>query len=536
MAEIDWLVAAKRKIERMPEAAKEVRELALSDLFTFARLVNPGYVYGDIHQTLFKWLEGYDLYGEDSDSNNKLIMLPRAHLKSHMVATWAAWIITRHPEVTILYVSATSTLAETQLYAIKNILDSDNYRRYFPEFIHPQEGKREKWTNTGISIDHEQRKKEGIRDQTISTAGLTTNTTGWHADIVLADDLVVPENAYTDDGRESVRKKSSQFTSIRNAGGFTLACGTRYHPSDIYATWKAQEYEVYDEDGTVTGRKAIWDIQEYTVESDNVFLWPRAVRPSDGKAFGFNIQILSRIRAEYSDRTQFFAQYYNNPNDADSNRIDKARFQYYDPKHLRQKNGYWYFKDRKLNVYAAIDFAFSLSKAADNSAIVVIGIDHDANIYILDISVFKTDRISEYFKEIASLHSKWEFTKLRAEVTVAQTVIVRDLKDRLKVEGLVLGIDEYRPSRKEGTKEERIASILEHRYDNGLMWHFKGGFNELLENELILARPAHDDIKDSLASAVSIAVKPKRGRVQDDTNNKTVTFSSRFGGVAFSSR
>ena len=47
----------------------------------------------------------------DGLTANKLIMLPRAHLKSHMVATWCAWIVTRHPEVTILYLSATADLA-----------------------------------------------------------------------------------------------------------------------------------------------------------------------------------------------------------------------------------------------------------------------------------------------------------------------------------------------------------------------------------------------------------------------------------------
>lgn len=533
MAELDWLELAKRKLEKMPEDAKAVRELALADLYTFARLVNPGYVYGDVHKEVFKWLQDYNLFGQGVGSNNKLIMLPRAHLKSHMVATWAAWIVIRHPEVTMLYVSATSTLAETQLYAIKNILTSPTFTRYFPEYIHPQEGKREKWSSVAISLDHVKRKQEGIRDATISTAGLTTNTTGWHADIILADDLVVPENAYTEDGRESVVKKSSQFTSIRNAGGFTLACGTRYHPNDIYSTWRAQEFETFNEEDEVVGKERVWDIKEYAVESDGIFIWPRTVRPSDGKAFGFNRQHLARIKAEYDDRTQFFAQYYNNPNDPGSNRIDRDSFQYYDRKYLKQVDDKWYFKDRRLNVYASIDFAYSLSKAADNSAIVVIGIDCDNNIYILDIAVFKTDRISEYFKQVASLHSKWEFTKLRAEVTVAQVVIVRDLKDRLKEEGLSLSIEEYRPSRKEGTKEERIASVLEHRYDNGLMWHFKGGYNELLEEELVLARPAHDDIKDALASAISIAIKPKQKGNYDRQSSNPVQYSVRFGGVAF---
>lgn len=528
-----WRKEAATKLEKMPEDAKRIREVAKDDLFFFAQLVNPNYVYGTIHKELFQWMQDYTLYGrENSMTNNKLIMLPRAHLKSHMVATWAAWIITRHPEISMLYVSATAELAETQLFAIQNIMASTTYQRYFPEYINPQEGKRERWSQRKFSIDHAKRRSEGIRDATVSTAGLTTNTTGWHADIIIADDLVVPENAYTEDGRDSVMKKSSQFTSIRNAGGFTMACGTRYHPSDVYATWRSQEYDFYDEEGNIQERKPVWEIKEYAVENDSIYLWPKTMR-SDGKYFGFDAQVLARIRAEYSDRVQFYAQYYNNPNDPGSNRIDRSKFQYYDKKFLKQQDGKWYYKNRPLNVYAAIDFAFSLSKKSDNTAIVVIGIDEEAFIYVLDIEVFKSDKISEYFKNIAHLHSKWEFKKLRAEVTVAQAVIVRDLKDKLREEGLPLSIDEHRPTRNEGTKQERIASALEHRYDNQQIWHFKGGYTDVLEEELVLARPPHDDCKDALASAVEIAVKPKRRRDNDEVTSNVVSFHPRFGGVRY---
>lgn len=534
LEEEKWRVDAQKKLEKMPEEAKQIREAAKQDLFFFARLVNPGYMYGDIHKEIFKWMEDYSLFGQGkAEVTNKLIMLPRAHLKSHMVATWASWIITRHPEVTILYVSATSGLAETQLFAIKNILTSTPYQRYFPEYIHPNEGKREKWSLSAVSIDHPKRKQEGVRDPTITTAGLTTNTTGWHADILIPDDLVVPENAYTEDGRESVSKKSSQFTSILNAGGFTMACGTRYHPSDIYATWKKQEYDIFDEEDNVINRVPVWDVKEYTVERDGVFIWPRTIRPHDNKAFGFNSQVLAKIRAQYEDRVQFYAQYYNDPNDPGSNRISRDKFQYYDRKFLKQEGGSWYFKNKRLNVYAAIDFAFSLSKKSDNTAIVVIGVDEENFIYILDIDCFKSDKISEYFTHIAQLHSKWGFKKLRAEVTVAQSIIVRDLKDRIREDGLSISIDEHRPTRNEGTKDERIAAALEHRYDNMVMWHYKGGYTDVLEEELVLARPAHDDIKDALACAVEIAIKPKRSRDTDTHGGKVLQFNSRFGGIRY---
>lgn len=528
-----WRQAAKLKLEKMPPEAKEIRETAMRDLFFFARLVNPGYVYGDIHKKIFKWLENYSLYGQGQEqSTNKLILLPRGHLKSHMVATWAAWVITKHPEVTILYLSATAELAEKQLFSIQNIMAGNSYQRYFPEYINPQEGKREKWSQRKFSIDHEKRREEGIRDETVSTAGLTTNTTGWHADIIIPDDLVVPENAYTEDGRNKVLDKSSQFTSIRNAGGFTLACGTRYHPRDVYASWKDQEYEIYDDEGELLEKRSVWEIQEFAVELDGIFIWPKAMR-DDKKFFGFDKQVLARIQAEYQDKTQFYAQYYNNPNDPGSNRIDTSKFQYFDRKFLKQTSGHWYIKNNRLNVYAAIDFAFSFNKRSDDTAIVVIGIDANNFIYVLDIDVFKSDKIADYFNHIVQLHSRWEFKKMRAEVSVAQAVIVRDLKDKMRDEGLSLTIEEHRPTRNEGTKAERIASALEHRYDNMEMWHCKGGYTDMLEEQLVLARPPHDDIKDALASAVEITIRPRRTNREDLQASNNIVYHPRFGGIAF---
>lgn len=525
-----WLKDAYARIDHMPEEAQEVRRTAEQDLFFFAKLVNPGYMYGSIHKNLYRWMQDYSLYGiKEVETNNKLIMLPRAHLKSHMVATAVAWLIVRHPEITILYLSATAELAQTQLFDIQNILQSDVFMKYWPEYINPEMGKRRKWTSSRIIIDHPKRIKEGVRDPTIATAGLTTNTTGWHADVICADDLVVPENAYTAEGRELVSKKTSQFTSIRNSGGFTLACGTRYHPADQYKKFKDSNYVVYDEDGKEAGKAPVWDIKEYPVEVNGLFLWPRVVRV-DGKAFGFDQQSLSRIEAEYDDRVQFFAQYYNNPNDPGSERISRDKFQYYNPKFLTKEGTVWKYNGNNLNIYAAVDFAYSLKTKADYTAIVVIGIDSDGNIYVLDIDRFKSIKNIEYFNHITKLHEKWGFKKLQAEVTAAQKTIVESIKDFVKDKGLTLKIDEFRPSREQGSKEQRIAAILEHRYDNLEMWHREGGWTEVLEDELVLARPPHDDIKDALASAVSIAVRPKRSVLNAMQDFMKQGPTSRFGG------
>jgi phage terminase large subunit-like protein len=503
----------------------EIRELALNDLGTFAALVNPKYLYGDIHKQVFRWLM-------DEEHPNQLLLLPRGHLKSHCLAVWAAWWVTKHPETTILYISATADLAETQLYAIKNMIGSPVYRRYWPEMIAPEEGKREKWATTAIAVDHPTRKEEGVRDYTIRTAGLTTNTTGWHADIIVPDDVVVPDNAYTADGRKKTAAAMSQMASILNTGGMTKACGTRYHPADQYNVWKGQVVPVYDENEEIIDEQPLWTIMEEVVETEGEFLWPRAAR-DDGKAFGFNKKELARISAMYSDRTQFHAQYYNDPNDPESNRLDYTRFQYYDKRHLTNQSGKWFYKEMVLNVYAAIDFAYTINAKSDFTAIVVIGIAADGHIYVLDIDRFKTDKISVYYDKISEMHIRWGFRKLRAEVTAAQSIIVGDLKDRIRVNGDSLSIDDHRPNRHQGSKVERMAAVLEPRYENLSVWHYKGGYIPALEEELVLARPQHDDIKDCLASVIEIAIKPKQRTGLKRENSNVVKFNGRFGGVSF---
>ncbi len=509
---------------------EEIKERAELDLEFFIKLVAPHRVLGSVHTELVQWWDREDA------KHHQLTLLPRGHQKSAMVAYRVVWEITRNPSTTILYISSTSNLAEKQLKAIKDILTSNIYRRYWPNMVNEDEGKRERWTATEISVDHPKRKEEGVRDPTVFTAGLTSSITGMHCDIAVLDDVVVKENAYTEDGREKVREQYSLLSSIENADAKEWVVGTRYHPKDLYQDLLEMEEEIYDKDGNILKTEPIYEIFERKVENlgdgTGEFLWPRQ-RRHDGKWFGFDSSVLSRKRAQYLDKTQFRAQYYNDPNDSENARISNDKFQYYDRKYVVQEGGFWYFKDKRLNIFAAIDFAFSLRKKSDYTAIVVIGIDPDNNIYLLDIDRFKTDRIKEYFEHLLMLHSKWGFTKLRAETTVAQKVVVRELKENyIKPYGLSLSIDESNPSRHDGTKEERIAAVLEPKYDNNQIWHYKGGSCQTLEEELIQAHPPHDDVKDALAAACEIAIAP-RFRASRGIQKPKLEFNSRFGGVAY---
>jgi hypothetical protein len=506
-----------------------IRAEAEADLETFIRLIAPHQVLGAVHQEWCRWATSQDT------SNHQLTLLPRDHQKSRMVAYKVAWRITKQPDIRILYISATTNLAEKQLKFIKDIFESSRYRRYWPEMVNPDENKRERWTNAEISVDHPKRKQEAVRDPTVFTGGLTTGLTGLHCDIAVLDDVVVPENAYTVDGREKVERQYSLLSSIEGTDMEEWVVGTRYHPKDLYAQMLEMQHEEYDRRGEVIRVSPVYEVFERKVEDSGdgsgVFLWPKQQR-SDGKWFGFDQNILAKKRAKYLDRSQFRAQYYNDPNDTGEMNIDRSKFQYYSPKQLVHDQGNWYMSGKKLNLFASVDFATSMSNKADSTAIVVIGVDRDNQIYVLDIDRFKTDRISEYYKHILDLHIKWGFRKLGAEIVAFQKTIVNDLKDNyFRPNGLYVSIVELKHTKAQGSKEERIAAILEPRYDNQAIWHYKGGYCQTLEDELILKHPPHDDCKDALAAAISIAVPPQGivGRDRSvDTGN--VVYHPRFGG------
>ena len=513
-------------------ARQERRVIAEADLVEFIKLVTRNKrVLGNIHRQIISW------WTSSNACSHMMLLMPRDHMKSALVAFWAAWMLTKDPTLRILYISSTSNLAIKQLKFIKDILTCPEYRLYWPEMVEQEEAKREKWTEREISVDHPLRKDEAIRDPSIFTAGLTTNIVGMHCDICILDDVVVTGNAYTEEGRDKTIDQYGYLSSIEGANAREMVVGTRYHPHDLYSKLAELEIEEYNEFGEVVQRKALFDIQQYEVESvgdgTGEFLWPAQQR-ADGKWFGFNQEILNKKKSQYINKLHFRAQYYNDPHDVDSSAIQRALFQYYDSKFLSTRDGRWYFKGQRLNVVAAVDFAYTTGKKSDYSSVVVVGVDGGNNYYVLDIERFKTDKISDYYQKILKLYEKWGFRKIRAEVTTAQSVIVKDLKENyIRKNGLSLSVEEFKPTRWIGAKEERINAILEPKYANLQMWHYLGGNCQVLEEELMFANPAHDDVKDALASAIDFAVPPTNFMAHyQSERSDSLNFNPRWGGVA----
>src|SRR6266705_1333757 len=144
----------KKPLSDLQLRRQERRKLAEQSLESFINLVHPNRLLGNIHREVISW------WTSGGAKSHQLLLLPRDHMKSALIAYRVAWELTRDPTLRVLYISSTRNLATKQLKFIKDIFTDDVYRMYWPDMVNKEEAKREKWTEGEISLDHPKRRAE----------------------------------------------------------------------------------------------------------------------------------------------------------------------------------------------------------------------------------------------------------------------------------------------------------------------------------------------------------------------------------------
>lgn len=528
----------------LPKEYKELRDVCEQSLFAFAQTMFPERYYGDVHKELFNWWQ-------EGESDCQLALIPRDHQKSHCLLVYAAWKLTIDPSYTFVYVSANPRLAKKQLASIVAVFRSKWHRALWPDFLNYEKGRTGKmehkplgvWTQEEIEVDHVKRRMKAIRDPSVYATSVKSTNTGFHFHEVLFDDLVTDENYKSDAEKQDVIDCYKSFSKIATTDSKMKAVGTRYGLDDLYSLLKEMEYRDYDKKGNLLGMRPMWDVFERVVEDspkrtgDGNFLWPRMVMP-DGTSFGFDSAQLAKKEAQLKidgDLSGFFSQYYNDPNDESLQTLSRDMFTYVDNRSIREVDGKWYYGDKVLQLTAACDLAFTegggnKARRRDYTAICVIGRDTDGYFYVLDIDRFQTDKIETYYEHIAKLHDYWGFREIYIETNNGGKIVKPAIEDLIRRQGSTLVVHGVPHTSHQGKKEERIAQALEPLYRQRNIYHCKTRLIKLLEEELILPRPPHDDMKDCLAMAVEQSKKPIGKGLRSKVTKKLPPVS-RFGGT-----
>lgn len=145
--------------------------------------------------------------------------------KSVLTSMFAAWLLLRDPNSTIMVLSATANKSTEFISMTRNII------ALMPEMAHMRPGPNTKDSAFGFNV--ECRTRIG-QDLSVFARGISGQITGSHADYVIMDDVEIEVNSATAEAREKLLHKVWEIEQIRNVGGAIRILGTPQSAESIY--------------------------------------------------------------------------------------------------------------------------------------------------------------------------------------------------------------------------------------------------------------------------------------------------------------
>ena len=155
-----------------------------------------------------------------------LLMAFRHSGKSTVVGIFAACVLRMRPQTRILILSAHSGLAARMVSHIRHILENH------PMCTDLVPATKKEWAADRITVN----RPIGIREPSVICQGVHGNITGMRADLIICDDVEVPNTANTAQKRENLRERLRELDFILAPRGAMIYIGTPHAVDTIYKT------------------------------------------------------------------------------------------------------------------------------------------------------------------------------------------------------------------------------------------------------------------------------------------------------------
>lgn len=383
-----------------------------------------------------EWIEEL-VTGENSQALNLVagehlsILAPRGSAKSTWIALWIAWVIGHNPEIQIIYVSYSESVALSRSRIIKRIIKSAKYREVFPNVL---PGTR--WSDTDWEIRKDFAGVDDIdSDYTFYATGITGSITSRRSNLIVYDDIIKSsESIENPDVREKMRNNHSEVVRpTLKPGGRMVNIGTRFRADDIHCT------------DFIPAKRWKQLIQEAIIEIDGeeASYWPER----------FTLKELQELR---EDPVIFSFQYQNRVMRVSEISIDPAWIKYGE------------FPDKFDALCIGGDLSASLKERADYT-VFVLGGRVGNQFYILDIRRGRWSGNIEKLDQVIELWQDWEELPMTlcAEAVAYQSSLKGDFVQYLINEKNVLNIVYSQPTTK-GDKLQRLRGVSG-VFQNGLV-------------------------------------------------------------------
>ncbi|MBI4031060.1 MAG: phage terminase large subunit [Proteobacteria bacterium] len=174
-----------------------------------------------IHFRMAEWLES----AWETEDRRLLLLAFRSSGKSTICGLFAAWLLRRNPDLRILVLAADLTLARKMARNVKKIIE----RHPLTADLKPPRA--DQWGADRFTVN----RNLELRDPSVLAKGITTNITGSRADVIICDDVEVPNTCDTAEKRADLRERLVESDFVLVPGGTVLYIGTPHSWHSIYA-------------------------------------------------------------------------------------------------------------------------------------------------------------------------------------------------------------------------------------------------------------------------------------------------------------
>ena len=345
-----------------------------------------------LHQDITEWLEAAWKKGE----KRLLLMAFRAAGKSTLVGLFCAWLLYRNPDLRILVLAADFTLAKKMVRNVKRIIE----RHPLTEHMKPDNA--DQWAADRFTV----KRILELRDPSMLAKGVTSNITGSRADIIICDDVEVPNTCDTPEKRAALRERLAEMEYVLTIDGTQLYVGTPHHYYSIYADKPRRD--IGEERAFLGGFKRL-KIPVLTKKNESA--WPER----------YSIKAIERIK-HATGPNRFESQMMLRPVNIAEGRLDASLLQFYDgPLHYARELQTLFIGETKMvNAAGWWDPAFGRGTGDGSVCAVVFG-DEKGNYYLHHIEYIRvdehdnTDEATQQCRTVAGLAKRFHVPLLAIE-------------------------------------------------------------------------------------------------------------------------
>ncbi len=166
------------------------------------------------------------------DNRRFILQAFRGIGKSFLTCGFVVWKLWNSPDLKFMIVSASKERADANSIFIKRIID------LMPQLqdLKPKQGQRD----AVISFDVGPAKPD--HSPSVKSVGITGQLTGSRADILIADDVEVPNNSATQAARDRLSELVKEFDAILKPGGTIIYLGTPQNEMTLYRELEGRGY------------------------------------------------------------------------------------------------------------------------------------------------------------------------------------------------------------------------------------------------------------------------------------------------------